>query len=620
MAAKTCQEVLDGDKQNLTGVTGNVLSTNTGPTSDSQLSLNDRVNEFFDIFNDTSKAIQKSATELYMYDCSDHLYDWITDLCPWLKTSLNAVNSAKKFMNSVSSGVKLKDFMATNTVTKAICNAIATFYGALIGWLEICTKAAFVLFEKIDAARKKLEKAMKRITNATLACLLDIYDAIDKYLQNTVEMSLAVDWNGLIKFMAKCPCVSRFIAFITGCDEDEDGNSISDNPTEIVNCLKEKFSFLDGATLAAGLSRLMEKYIRQYLVLFFDFIKFGIDFIFSMIIAPFRWLIKQYADFLRKKWDVTGMIDGCKEAHLDCLFVYTTEYDGDRKYYGMSILDMMTTLKRMIPCLEYGCPGLSDKIRNKVKKLNEDLRLTDKFWDRAFEADLYMCCIDADVERAYTFAQLRDMWDSLWDRLISKTQKASVVVDENRDSVSRGSFSAAVSEARKEAGVKPKNPDANFVDPYKEAATFSTGQDIENNIINGSEYVSPRDENILLNVAGSIIQGMNGGDDYYNEKWYQYLRFKAVKDFSDSGMGKLQDYADELTESYKRTSGGSAYLPGSRTRAPLDIDVDERPPNYKPESDYDRQQVEVLLATTWDPMGKTETLADYYARMYAKAV
>lgn len=113
---------------------------------------------------------------------------------------------------------------------------------------------------------------------------------------------------------------------------------------------------------------------------------------------------------------------------------------------------------------------------------------------------------------------------------------------------------------------------------------------------------------------------MNGGDDYYNEKWYQYLRFKAVKDFSDNGMGKLQDYADELTESYKRTSGGSAYLPGSRTRAPLDIDVDERPPNYKPENDYDRQQVEVLLATTWDPMGKTETLADYYARMYAKAV
>jgi hypothetical protein len=617
MAAKTCQEVLDGDKRNLTGVTGKVIPSNPEPTSDSKLSLNDRVNEFFDIFTETSRSIQKTATEMYAYDCSDHLYDWITDLCPWLKTGLGAVDTAKKFLNSISSGVKLKDFMATNTVTKAICNAIASFYGTLVGWLEICTKAAFVLFEKIDDARKKLEKAMKRITNATLACLLDIYDAIDNYLQNTIELSLTVDWNGLIKFLTKCPCVSRFVAFITGCDKDSSGNSISDNPTEIVNCLKQKFSFLDGATVSMGLSRLMEKYIRQYLVLFFDFIKFGIDFIFSMIIAPFRWLIKKYADFLRKKWDVTAMIEGCKTAHLDCLFVYTTEYDGDRKYYGMSIIDMITTLKRMVPCLEYGCPGLSDKIRNKVKKLNEDFRLTDEFWNRAFEADLYMCCIDADAERAYTFSELRDMWDSLWDRLISKTQKASVIVEENRSSVTMGSMSATIEESRREATGQSSE---SFSDPYREAAVFATGVDLENNIINGNEYVSKTDEDILIKVAGSIVQGLKGGDDYFNEKWYQYLRFKAAKEYTDGGMKKLHEYADELTESYKRTTVRSAYLPGPSKRSPIEIDTDERPPNYKPDNDYNKQRVEALLATSWERTSKTETLADYYARMYAKAV
>lgn len=618
MAAKTCQEVLDGDKQKLTGVTGNVVETNREPTSDSKLSLNDRVNEFFDIFNETSAAIQKSATELYMYDCSDHLYDWITELCPWLKTGLGAIDSAKKFMNSISSGTKLKDFTSTNTVTKAICNAIASFYGILIGWLEICTKAAFVLFEKIDAARKKLEKAMKRITNATLACLLDIYDAIDKYLQNTIELSLAIDWNGLIKFMTKCPCVSRFIAYITGCDYDEDGNSISDNPTEIVNCLKEKFSFLDGAALAAGLSRLMEKYIRQYLVLFFDFIKFGIDFIFSMIIAPFRWLIKQYADFLRKKWDVDSMISGAKSAHLDCLFVYTTEYEGDRSYYGMSILDMITTLKRLIPCLEYGCPGLSDKIRNKVKKLNEDLRLTDKFWNRAFEADLYMCCIDADAERAYTFEQLREMWDSLWDRLVSKTQKASVIVQENRQTSTFRSIADAITRNRIEGGVHPSTD--NYADPYKEAAVFATGPDIENNILNGFEDVSRRDEGILLKIAASIVQGLKGGDDYYNEKWYQYLRFKMVKRFTDDGMKQLTDFGKELTESYKRTSSTDARMPGTTRRDPLNIDTDERKPNYVVASEYNQERVDRIIGVAWTDPSSNESLSDYYARMYAKAV
>jgi hypothetical protein len=255
-----------------------------------------------------------------------------------------------------------------------------------------------------------------------------------------------------------------------------------------------------------------------------------------------------------------------------------------------------------------------------VKKLNEDLRLTDEFWNRAFEADLYMCCIDADAERAYTFDQLREMWDSLWDRLISKTQKAAVIVAETRGSVSIGELGAAIAEARRESGVQPADPYSSYDDPYKQAAAFATGLDLENNIMNGNEYVSARDEGLLIKVAGSIVQGMKTGDDYYNEKWYQYLRFKAVKSFSDGGMDRLQEYSDELTESYKRAPVLSAYLPGPRYRLPLDIDTDERPPNYRPDHDYDERRVEAILGTTWDPAGQGESLSDYYARMYAKAV
>lgn len=612
MAAKTCQEALDGDKQNLTGITGNTIPATPEPTSDSELSINDKVNEFFDIFNDASAAIQKSATSLYMYDCSDHLYDWITDLCPWLKYGLGAVDTARNFLNSITSGVKLSEFTSTNSVMKAICNAIATFYGTLVGWLEICTKAAFVLFEKIDSARKKLEKAMKRLTNATLACVLDVYDAIDRYLSQTIELSLALDWNDLIHFMMTCPCVCRFIAYIMGCDEDQYGNSISDDPIAVVNCIREKYPYLDGATLAAGLSKIMDKYIRQYIVLFFDFIKFGIDFIFSMIIAPFRNLIKAYADFLRKKWNVNAMISGAMSAHLDCLFVYTTEYDGDDQYYGMSIIDMINTLKQMIPCLEYGCPGLSDKIRNKVKKLNEDFRLTDDFWNRAFEADLYMCCISADYERGYTFTELREMFDSLWDRLTSKTQKAKCVVDEHREETSNAALADTINQVRQEHGGS-----AGFSDPYREAADFATGPDLENNVINGTEYVSSNDEELLLKVAASIVQG-NITDDYFNEKWYQFLRFKSKKKFSDKGMNKMSELALDLTSNYKSGSSTNKYaLPGKKGRHPLEIDTEERPPNYKVDPDYDSQKVGAILSMSWDSTREGESLADYYARNYA---
>jgi hypothetical protein len=48
MSAKTCQEVLDGDKQNLTGVSGNIIPVNQATTSDSGMSINERVDEVLD--------------------------------------------------------------------------------------------------------------------------------------------------------------------------------------------------------------------------------------------------------------------------------------------------------------------------------------------------------------------------------------------------------------------------------------------------------------------------------------------------------------------------------------------------------------------------------------------
>jgi hypothetical protein len=178
-----------------------------------------------------------------------------------------------------------------------------------------------------------------------------------------------------------------------------------------------------------------------------------------------------------------------------------------------------------------------------------------------------------------------------------------------------GLLAVTIEESRREGGAT-----VDSVDPYRDAATFATGVDIENNIINGYEKVSKRDEDILIKVAGSIVQGMKSGDDYYNEKWYQYLRFKAVKAYSDDGMRKLIEYSDELTESYKRTTVQDARLPGPKKRLPLDLDTTERPPNYAPENDYNNQRVGAILAMTWDTQGKTESLSDYYARMYAKAV
>lgn len=618
MAAKTCKEVVDGEtyakaQQN----------ANAEPTKDSIITIaNEKFTEFLNIFNDASAAIQKSATALYDYDCSEHLYDWVTETCPWLKTGMSVVDSVVNKLNAISSGTMLSDLMSPLNVTDGICDGIAGIFGTIEGWLELLTKTAFVMFSKIDDARKKLEKAIRRLTNATLDCILDVYDAIESYLTKSISLSLAFDWREIIQFMKTCPCVSRFISWMFGCDEDENGNSISDNPDEIVRCIKEKFSFLDASQLAAGLSALMDKYIRSYIVLFFDFIKFGITFIFTMIIAPFRWLIKKYAEFLQKKWDAGWVIKPAKSVHLDCFLIYSKEFKDGEEFYGMSILDMLASFRRIVPCLAYACPGLSEKVKNRVKQHNKELRLDDKFWNRQFEADIYSCCIEAEGEQGYTWEELRAMWDALWDKLVSKTQKANNAVAAVKAEESLGSFDSEIANITNiyrnaDSGDGTDGGD-NTTKPYSSAADMAYGSDFENAITNGTKYISSSNEKKLISVAGSVSAGAKS-DDYFTEKWYQLLRFKAPFHFSKGGMGELESFGNDIS---KPPAPDFSRHPDSNfkqilIRPRIEFDPSEREANYYVESDYNEARVKKITGLKWNSQREGESLAGYYARMYS---
>ena len=609
MSAKTCKEVVDGETYAKAQ-----LNANAEPTRDSAITIvNEKYTDFLNVFNDASAAIQQSATSLYNYDCSEHLYDWVVETCPWLKTGMGAIDNIVNALNSVTSGVGLSSLLSTSEVSQAICNGIAGIYGAIDGWLEILTKAAFVMFDKIDDARKKLERAMKRLSNATLDCILDVCDAIEDYLNRSVTLSLAFDWNGIIKFMKTCPCVSRFIAWMFNCDRDADGNSISDRPDEIIRCIRTKYPFLDATQITAGISALMDKYIRSYIVLMFDFIKLGITFIFEMVISPFRWLIKKYAEMLQMKLDAGFIIRPAKSVHLDCFLVYTKEYKDGEEFYGMSILDMLATYRQMIPCLEYACPGLSEKIKNKVKQHNKELRLDDSFWNRQFEADIYSCCIAAENSSGYTMKEFRDMWDSLWDKLISMTQKANNSVVQVKAESSLGSFESELATISATFGR-----DDSEVSPYESAADSAYGTDYENGIVNGTRYISSSNERKLLSVAASVSAGIKD-DDYFTEKWYQFLRFKAPFHFSKGGMTELGNMGDEI--SFPANPDFSKHptttFSPSTVRKAEEVSSVEREPNYVVESDYDSAQVNKIESMRWTSQRSNESLTDYYARMYA---
>ena len=213
MAVKTCEEVLNGPSY--AGDGGKQV------TRDSDMG-NEDSGDFLDAVIKAAGTVDKAAAGLYQYDCSNHLMEWIYSVCPSLKTVGKNIDSVVNSLNSISTGTAISDFIQGNTVTKAICNVIVTVFGNVTAWLEMLSKAAFALFDKIDAARVSMQSALQSLNGAVLNCILDVYNMIEKYLTGLLKTSLEFNWNGFEGFLRSCPCICRFVAYVTGCDTDDD--------------------------------------------------------------------------------------------------------------------------------------------------------------------------------------------------------------------------------------------------------------------------------------------------------------------------------------------------------------------------------------------------------------
>lgn len=614
MAVKTCEEVMDGASYAGEGGKQVTRSSETGGSE----------GDFLDAVISAAGYVDSTATELYQYDCSDHLLEWLYKVCPQLKTVGNGIDKAVKKIGSITSGIGITDIVQNNSITQSICNVILTIFGNVTAWLEVLTKAAFALFSKIDAARERMQAALESLNGAVMNCVMDVYNMLEKYLTGLLNVALGFDWDALEAFLTACPCICRFIAFVTCCDTDADGNNISNEPDKVIHCIRDKFWFIDGANLSVGLSTIMNDYIKQYLLLLFDAINLGIESLFNLFIKPFRMLIKAYADFLRKQWDVSFLIEPLKASHLDCLLVYHKKVKDGKTIYTMSILNMIDSMKQWIGCLEYPCLALSERIKNKVKKFNEDFRLTGDYWNKEFEADIYVCCMRADAayEQDISLEELGSLWGDLLDRLRSINSRAknglafakvtygveatgAIVYDTNsmRDDCK--------TEAYEESPVTGSS--------VKTAAQFYDSPERENDINVGSEPLTTQEDELIRAVGVSISNGCDE-DTYFVEKWYQYLRFVGIYEISNNTVEKLREVRDKTSEMKANFSGGyETNFPVITRREPSHDEPDERGVNYWVDSDYNAEHIGRIQNIDWKTQMKGESLTSYYARMYASA-
>lgn len=615
MAVKTCEEVIDGASYAGEGGKQVTRSSECGGSE----------GDFLDAVMNAAGYVSAKASELYDYDCSDHLLEWLYSVCPQLKAVGNGIDNVVNKLNSISTGIGISDFVQNADITKSICNVVVTLFGNVTAWLEVLAKAAFALFGKIDAARERMQAALQALNGAVMNCILDVYNMLEKYLTGLLNIGLGFDWDSLEAFLNACPCICRFLAFVTCCDTDSDGNNISNEPDKVLNCIREKFWFLDGANLAVGLSTIMNDYIKQYLLLMFDAIDLGIISLFTLFIKPLRMLIKAYADFLRKQWDVTFLIKPLKVSHLDCLLVYNKKVNNGKTVYTMSILNIMDSMKQWIGCLEYPCLALSERIKNKVKKFNEDFRLTGDYWNREFEADIYVCCMRADAayEQDISLKEMGSLWGDLLDRLRSINSRAKnglAFAKVTYGVEATGKIAYDTKGMRDDYRTEEYEDSPTTGDSVKMAAQFYDSPDRENDINVGSEPISTQEDELIRAVGVSIAQGCEE-DTYFVEKWYQYLRFAGMYELSNSTVAKLREVRDSAGGLKADFGGGyETNFPAVTRREPSDVGTEDREVNYWVDSDYDGKRVDKIQNISWEKQGDGESLAAYYARMYATAV
>ena len=630
MAVKDGCAKIDNIAEQGSGNNGAVISEKTASNSSTLstpkpsflTSIDGAVNTFTNAIEQVSAAYDVGTRQLNAVDCSDMLFDFIKENVPLFGAAMWGLDKVTNAMNGLSSGASISKLIQQPDFVKNICNFIENWGGMIDGWLDVFIKTAFALFDKIDAARTRFENATLSLTEAVRHCILDVFNAIRDKIMKTINLSISINWDDLLRHMHDCPCLCKIIANLTGCTEDEYGRDITTNAAAVKYCLEQKFSLMTPVGLSLAVDNLLTKYVRKYIDMVFNYLESWIVYVFNFLIKPFRMLMKKYVELLRAKMNVDVFIKGL--GPFECLFVYSSETSHGVEYYGMSIIDMVNTYRGWIKCLEMACPALSEKIKNRVKQLYKDLRLDDKYWRRAMEADIYTCCLAIDLSgKTPRESVLRKLYsESPWDILMSLFKKSK-----NKDD-----DTSAEDEEREQYEIdRPVTaadlmPTDNNQEPsaISQAVNFIYAPETENGVNVGIKPISTSDENTLMTIGDSMVAGSKD-DAYYVEKYYQLIRFT-------NKYATTKNFVNHMSINMDNIEAPSADFSSNNVVAREDNNIGRNPdlpdvtegetvyPTYSIPNDFDKERTEKISNYRFTARLPEEPLDVYYARMYRAAL
>lgn len=544
------------------------------------------VSSFTEAVEKAANSINNVSSKLEATNCTKVVFDWCRETM-----GINAY-AAVGMMSNLNWGFKQYnsfnfpvDIEGALTLSKSLCQTIGTWVAWIQATIDIATKAAFVLFAKIDAARLQLETALLRFNAAVFNCITDLLSDIKMSANLDVgvgaRVTLDFNWDELLQIMIDCPCFCRAIACVTGCNKDADGNDISRNPEIVIECLQHKFplSLGVGVGIGLGIAGSLNDLLYDFLMKLYQSIKAAIEMTFEMLMKPLRALIKAYADLLTQKFDVSGFIK--MVGNFECFFIYTLEYKNNREFYGMSVIDMINTFKSWTVCFSHLCPGLMKDIEAKIKEINETLRLNDVFWQSAFEADLYDLCIAAKLGYKsfsdYDFREIyRDNPKTQFDSLLSQLEASAIT----RVCKNHKRTSAANTPTRK----------------VDEAIMFRTAPDRENEVNVGEKPITKSEQKKCISISHNLVD--KTVSPYFTEKYYQLLRMLADYEINESTVDELTQILDNCSKKVYPVNMSKPFTPfpsNQSARATIEVYPADIEVTYELVDDYDEEAINKIL-------------------------
>src|SRR5574343_2051525 len=326
----------------------------------------------------------------------------------------------------------------------------------------------------------------------------------------------------------------------------------------------------------------------------------------ELLMTPFRELIRLYSKFLTNKINMTIVIRAIEPA--DCLLIYTKEYDtSGSSFLGMSIIDMINTLKSWANCFEFACSLFVDDVSNKIKELNENLRLDDRYWRDVLSIDLYQSAIGAKV-------QSNQPRPAMIREIFTKNQgKGKDVFTGIIDSFKQvGSLTIDVGWNEKQLG------DAAQAIIFKDGLD-NKGESAKTNNNTQAEPLPSTIEDYIMNIERNLSSDPN---PYFVERFYELLTWVSSYKKSSNHIDNIKNLMNKEqipSDDFNITVKSSAF-DSNKDRAGFKADeiesIPEVLPSYELDDDYSATDINKIQSYSKPVRNKNETLQSYYARWF----